>query len=669
MNQRNAHFLLEEVDWIRDCLYLEVEEYQAADRKARAQADNQPQRLPKNSDTRRAVFELMRFYDAAIESRGLICFSAMRVRALEQARRQPQQRFTHIIVDESQDLTRSQLLFLKEILNPKSYGSILFIGDTTQSIYPQSWIGSGRSFATIGFNMKGRSNSLSKNYRTTTQISQAAYSLIRNCREIIEDENFVEPALLDKQGDYPVYKAFPSEPAQASYLCREIKALQATRTPGDIAVIARFRNQLEDIKSFLEKEGIKSQFFTDRESTFGADAVKLITMHSIKGLEFGVVFIVGLNDRVLPYHPSKDPESRLDEEVQERRLFYVGMTRATELLYLLSSGAPSRFLGDIDPDCLRIDRSAKIRRFYKLPVHEYRFKDKLANQYAPEESVRQWVLAELEKTYDYPLPCLAVEYPVKEFSRQGYVDVALLIQEKGRTVPLMFIEIKRPGSDLDAALKQLKSYMSHCRECRYGAVTDGTDILAVDSAFKPVSDIPQFKNSWLSASMISYDYRNFKTKVGYRLLVDGSDPSSLEVQSPDCTVFVEGDDVRRLPVYGRIAAGQPIHMNLEEGEGFYFPAEWHCGAEHFVLKVRGDSMQNAGVCDGDYVVVRAQSTAENLELAVVAIEDDATLKKFNRMGSNVVLTSENPSYEPILLTEGQVVVLGVAVGLIKLINN
>ena len=140
-------------------------------------------------------------------------------------------------------------------------------------IYPQSWIGSGRSFATIGFNMKGRSNSLSKNYRTTTQISQAAYSLIRNCQEIIEDENFVEPALLDKQGDYPVYKPFPSEPPQASYLCREIKALQATRTPGDIAVIARFRNQLEDIKSFLEKEGIKSKFFTDRGSD-GEDAVR-----------------------------------------------------------------------------------------------------------------------------------------------------------------------------------------------------------------------------------------------------------------------------------------------------------------------------------------------------------------------------------------------------------
>jgi superfamily I DNA/RNA helicase len=172
-------------DWLdQDCLYLEVEEYQAADRKGkvRVQAANQPQRLPKNSDTRRAVFELMRFYDSQLEARGLVSFNTMRVLALEQARNQPLQKFTHIIVDESQDLTRSQLLFLKEIQNPKSYGSILFIGDSAQSIYAQSWIGSGRSFATIGFNMQGRSNSLSKNYRTTTQISQAAYSLIGNVR-------------------------------------------------------------------------------------------------------------------------------------------------------------------------------------------------------------------------------------------------------------------------------------------------------------------------------------------------------------------------------------------------------------------------------------------------------------------------------------------------------
>ena len=96
----------------------------------------------------------------------------------------------------------------------------------------------------------------------------------------------------------------------------------------------------------------------------------------------------------------------------------------------------------------------------------------------------------------------------------------------------------------------------------------------------------------------------------YWPLIDGSDPPTLEVQNQDRTVSVEGSGIRERPVYGRIAAGPPIHMNSEIGE-------------------------------------------------------EATLKKFNRMGNNILLISENPSDEPTLLREGQVSVLGVAVGLIK----
>jgi SOS regulatory protein LexA len=169
----------------------------------------------------------------------------------------------------------------------------------------------------------------------------------------------------------------------------------------------------------------------------------------------------------------------------------------------------------------------------------------------------------------------------------------------------------------------------------------------------------------LSASLLSYAYRNLKHGTESKLLIDGTNPSTLEVQSADCTVFVEGEDIAGLQVYGRIAAGKPLHMNAETGEVFYFPKEWHRGAGHFVLKVRGDSMGNAGISDGDHVVVRAQGTADNLDLAVVAIGEEATLKKFNRMGGNILLTAENPAYEPFLLTEGQVTVLGIAVGLIK----
>ena len=76
-------------------------------------------------------------------------------------------------------------------------------------------------------------------------------------------------------------------------------------------------------------------------------------------------------------------------------------------------------------------------------------------------------------------------------------------------------------------------------------------------------------------------------------------------------------------------------------------------------------MQNAGIEDGDYVVIRHQATAENLDIAVVALDENATLKRFNRMGDNILLIAENPKYDPIMLTEEQVSILGIAVGLVK----
>jgi DNA helicase-2/ATP-dependent DNA helicase PcrA len=85
-------------------------------------------------------------------------------------------------------------------------------------------------------------------------VSQAACGLIRECPGIIEDEYSVEPSLLDKQGDYPVYNLFSGDPAQANYLCREIKALQASLAPSNMAIIARFRNQLGDTRSLWKKK-------------------------------------------------------------------------------------------------------------------------------------------------------------------------------------------------------------------------------------------------------------------------------------------------------------------------------------------------------------------------------------------------------------------------------
>lgn len=99
----------------------------------------------------------------------------------------------------------------------------------------------------------------------------------------------------------------------------------------------------------------------------------------------------------------------------------------------------------------------------------------------------------------------------------------------------------------------------------------------------------------------------------------------------------------RIPVVGVVTAGIPI-LAVENIES-YIPWEGEPGC--FALRVRGDSMINAGILDGDKVVVRPQPTAENGEIVVALLDDSATVKRLKRSGSDVWLMPENPAYSPI----------------------
>ena len=104
-----------------------------------------------------------------------------------------------------------------------------------------------------------------------------------------------------------------------------------------------------------------------------------------------------------------------------------------------------------------------------------------------------------------------------------------------------------------------------------------------------------------------------------------------------------GGRAGRIPVVGVVTAGQPI-LAVENIEG-YIP--WDGQAGCFALRVRGDSMINAGILSGDKVVVRPQSTAENGEIVVALLDDSATVKRFQKKSGRVWLLPENPNYEPI----------------------
>lgn len=119
----------------------------------------------------------------------------------------------------------------------------------------------------------------------------------------------------------------------------------------------------------------------------------------------------------------------------------------------------------------------------------------------------------------------------------------------------------------------------------------------------------------------------------------------------------------KLPLVGHVAAGEPIlaEQNIEE----YVEVPRIGGGDEadFVLSVRGDSMINAGILDGDFVVVRSQQTANDGEIVVALVDNEATVKRFYRESDHVRLEPENDAYEPIRSTDAQVI--GSVVGVFR----
>ena len=122
-----------------------------------------------------------------------------------------------------------------------------------------------------------------------------------------------------------------------------------------------------------------------------------------------------------------------------------------------------------------------------------------------------------------------------------------------------------------------------------------------------------------------------------------------------------------IPVMGRIAAGVPIEAISEVSHHIAVPGSMLTGrGQHYALEVKGDSMIDAGINDGDVVVIREQTTAENGDIVVALVEDaEATLKRFRRRGSMIALEAANPQYETRVFQDHQVKVQGRLVGLIR----
>ena len=124
--------------------------------------------------------------------------------------------------------------------------------------------------------------------------------------------------------------------------------------------------------------------------------------------------------------------------------------------------------------------------------------------------------------------------------------------------------------------------------------------------------------------------------------------------------------VVELPVVGRIAAGLPIEA-IEAGENSLFVSRFLTkGSDSFILEIKGESMIDAGINDGDLAIIKKQSTANNGEIVVALTdENEATLKRFRKRGDTIALEAANELFETRIYSAGQISIQGILIGLIR----
>lgn len=168
----------------------------------------------------------------------------------------------------------------------------------------------------------------------------------------------------------------------------------------------------------------------------------------------------------------------------------------------------------------------------------------------------------------------------------------------------------------------------------------------------------------LSSPSTVHSHLSALVEQGY-LRRDPSKPRAIEVVDDGRDTDLRRAPLRDVPLVGRIAAGSPILAEEDIEEIFPLPTEFVGNDPVFMLRVRGDSMIDAGIFDHDLVVIRRQSDARDGDLVAALVNgEEATVKRFQRDGGRVVLIAENPSYAPMVFDDG-VEILGRVVAVLR----
>ena len=167
----------------------------------------------------------------------------------------------------------------------------------------------------------------------------------------------------------------------------------------------------------------------------------------------------------------------------------------------------------------------------------------------------------------------------------------------------------------------------------------------------------------LKSTSTVHSHLNSLVKKGYIRKGDNKNRAIEVIDTEDAFVDIPKKEVTNVPLVGRIAAGEPILAIQNVDDLFPIPVEWVGNNETFVLQVKGDSMIDAGILNGDYVVISSQNTARNGDIVAALLDDETTLKRFYKENDHFRLQPENSTMDPIIVKE--VAILGILMCVIR----
>jgi len=351
---KRVEFFKDEISWMKGKLFNNNEEYFSSRREGRGKVDRVT-----NTD-KEVIWELFSIYERRLKQEGKFDFDDFAKYALgeivsDSVYKPP---YTHIVIDEAQDLNKAQIMVLYNLVSRET-NSITIIADLAQRIYK-----SGFTWNEVGINVTGnRTVELKNNYRNTIEIAQAAISLLKH-----DDDNseFLEILLPSRHGEKPVLGSFNSREKQISFLADKYYDYGGKNK--STVLLSRNGSQFESLVGELESRGISCVIIGKHIANFSDWRLMLCTLSSIKGLEFDNVFIMDLNQNVIP---SPNGFNEINDELHintERRLLYTAMTRAKERLFLTYWGQRSRFIDELNHSLFNhVDSNYKEKYNFEIP--------------------------------------------------------------------------------------------------------------------------------------------------------------------------------------------------------------------------------------------------------------------------------------------------------------